>query len=78
VVRSNQKLKLKRIAKKWKIFKTMGVARHRVTVMFRATMPLEMERIAKRYLRHPSVISIGDKDSSKNALSLPQGIIIIT
>jgi superfamily II DNA/RNA helicase len=56
----------------------MGVARHRVTVMFRATMPLEMERIAKRYLRHPSVISVGDKDSSKNALSLPQGIIIVT
>jgi ATP-dependent RNA helicase DDX23/PRP28 len=63
---------MKRIAKKWKIFKTI------VTVMFRATMPLEMERIAKRYLRHPSVISVGDKDSSKNALSLPQGIIFIT
>jgi ATP-dependent RNA helicase DDX23/PRP28 len=47
--------------------KTMGVARHRVTVMFSATMPLEMERIAKRYLRHPSVISIGDKDTSKNS-----------
>jgi ATP-dependent RNA helicase DDX23/PRP28 len=47
--------------------KTMGVARHRVTVMFSATMPLEMERIAKRYLRHPSIVSIGDKDSSKNA-----------
>jgi ATP-dependent RNA helicase DDX23/PRP28 len=47
--------------------KTNGVARHRVTVMFSATMPLEMERIAKRYLRHPSIVSVGDKDSSKNA-----------
>jgi ATP-dependent RNA helicase DDX23/PRP28 len=47
--------------------KTVGVSRHRVTVMFSATMPLEMERIAKRYLRHPSIISIGDKDSGKNA-----------
>jgi len=28
---------------------------------------MEVERIAKRYLRHPSIISIGDKDSVKNA-----------
>jgi ATP-dependent RNA helicase DDX23/PRP28 len=47
--------------------KSVGLARHRVTVMFSATMPLEMERIAKRYLRHPSIVTIGDKDSSKNA-----------
>lgn len=47
--------------------KTTGVARHRLTAMFSATMPLEVERIAKRYLRHPSIISIGDKDSGKNA-----------
>lgn len=46
---------------------TVGVARHRVTVMFSATMPLEMERIAKQYLRHPSIVTIGDKNSSKNA-----------
>jgi len=47
--------------------KTSGVARHRLTAMFSATMPLEVERIAKRYLRHPSIISIGDKDTVKNA-----------
>lgn len=47
--------------------KKTGVARHRLTAMFSATMPLEVERIAKRYLRHPSIISVGDKDSSKNA-----------
>lgn len=44
-----------------------GVARHRLTVMFSATMPSEVELIAKRYLRHPCIISIGDEDSGKNA-----------
>jgi ATP-dependent RNA helicase DDX23/PRP28 len=44
-----------------------GVARHRVTAMFSATMPLEVERLAKQYLRYPSIISIGDNDSGKNS-----------
>jgi ATP-dependent RNA helicase DDX23/PRP28 len=43
-----------------------SLPRHRLTAMFSATMPLEVERMAKRYLRHPAVISIGDQDSSKN------------
>jgi ATP-dependent RNA helicase DDX23/PRP28 len=43
------------------------VARHRLTAMFSATMPPEVERIAKRYLRHPAIVSVGDKDSGKNA-----------
>jgi ATP-dependent RNA helicase DDX23/PRP28 len=42
------------------------VARHRLTALFTATMPTEVERMAQEYLRHPVVISIGDKDSSKN------------
>jgi ATP-dependent RNA helicase DDX23/PRP28 len=42
------------------------VARHRLTVMFSATMPTEVEQMAQKYLRHPVVVSIGDKDSSKN------------
>lgn len=46
---------------------THDLPRHRVTAMFSATMPMEVERIAKRYLRHPAVISIGDQDSGKNA-----------
>jgi len=44
-----------------------GLARHRLTAMFSATMPAEVERLAKQYLRHPAVISIGDPDSRKNA-----------
>ena len=38
----------------------------RVTAMFSATMPPEVERLAKTYLRHPAIVSIGDRDSGKN------------
>lgn len=44
-----------------------GVPSHRLTAMFSATMPSEVERIAKRYLRHPVIVSVGDQDSGKNA-----------
>lgn len=39
---------------------------YRVTAMFSATMPLEVERIARTYLRHPVMIKIGDEDTGKN------------
>ena len=42
------------------------LASYRITAMFSATMPLEVERIAKRYLRHPAIVSIGDRESGKN------------
>jgi ATP-dependent RNA helicase DDX23/PRP28 len=44
-----------------------AVPSHRLTAMFSATMPPEVERIAKNYLRHPAIVKVGDKDSSKNA-----------
>ena len=44
-----------------------AVPSHRLTAMFSATMPSEVERIAKRYLRHPVIVSVGDQDSGKNA-----------
>lgn len=53
------------------------VARHRVTAMFSATMPTEVERLAKQYLRHPAVVSIGDEDSVKNA-RITQRIIFLS
>lgn len=53
-----------------------ALPRHRLTAMFSATMPLEVEGIAKRYLRHPAVISIGDQDSSKNK-RIRQNIIFL-
>jgi ATP-dependent RNA helicase DDX23/PRP28 len=43
-----------------------GLPKHRLTAMFSATMPPEVEQMAKRYLRHPAVISVGDRDSRKN------------
>ncbi|KAG7341813.1 cold-shock DEAD-box RNA helicase [Nitzschia inconspicua] len=44
-----------------------GLPKHRLTAMFSATMPPEVEQMAKRYLRHPAVVSVGDQDSRKNA-----------
>ena len=44
-----------------------GIPSHRLTAMFSATMPSEVERIAKRYLRHPVIVSVGDQDSGKNS-----------
>jgi ATP-dependent RNA helicase DDX23/PRP28 len=52
------------------------VAQHRLTAMFSATMPMEVEKIAQEYLRHPVVISIGDKDSGKNARIIQKVIFL--
>jgi ATP-dependent RNA helicase DDX23/PRP28 len=42
------------------------VPKHRLTAMFSATMPAEVERLARTFLRHPAIISVGDQDSGKN------------
>lgn len=42
------------------------VPKHRLTAMFSATMPAEVERLARTFLRHPAVISVGDQASRKN------------
>lgn len=39
----------------------------RTTHMFTATMPAEVERLAKRFMRAPATVKIGDEDSGKNA-----------
>ena len=38
---------------------TERVPTHRLTAMFSATMPSEVQRIARKYLRHPAVVNIG-------------------
>lgn len=43
-----------------------GAQLYRVTAMFSATMPSEVEQIARTYLRHPVMIRIGDEDTGKN------------
>lgn len=49
---------------------------YRVTTMFSATMPAEVERLAKTYLRHPVLVKIGDQDSGKNK-RIEQRVIFI-
>mmetsp|Transcript_30505 Transcript_30505/g.38234 ORF Transcript_30505/g.38234 Transcript_30505/m.38234 type:complete len:226 (+) Transcript_30505:1331-2008(+) len=34
--------------------------------MFSATFPPEVQKIAQKYLRHPTIVQIGDEDSGKN------------
>jgi ATP-dependent RNA helicase DDX23/PRP28 len=42
------------------MLKSLGrKGRYRQTVMFSATMPPAVERLAKRYLRRPAVVTIG-------------------
>ena len=38
----------------------------RTTHMFTATMPAEVERLAKKFMRAPATVKIGDEDSGKN------------
>ena len=47
-------------------FAKAGKGFYRITAMFSATMPPEVERIARKYLRCPAIIKIGDQDSGKN------------
>lgn len=56
---------------------TIELPKHRVTAMFSATMPLEVEQMAKKYLRFPAVISVGDRDSRKNA-RIEQKVIFLS
>ncbi len=43
-----------------------GKAMFRTTVMFTATMPAAVERLAKDYMRCPAIVAIGDQESGKN------------
>jgi len=36
------------------------VPTYRLTAMFSATMPTEVQRIARQYLRHPAIVNVGD------------------
>jgi ATP-dependent RNA helicase DDX23/PRP28 len=39
----------------------------RVTSMFSATMPAEVEKLAQNYLRHPAIVRIGEEKTTGNA-----------
>lgn len=53
------------------------VGRYRQTVMFSATMPLRVELLAKRFLRHPVFIAIGERQGQAN-LNVEQRIEMMT
>ena len=46
--------------------------------MFSATMPLEVERLAKQYLRHPAIVGIGDPDSSGKNARITQRVLFLS
>lgn len=50
---------------------------YRVTAMFSATMAPEVELIAKKYLRHPVIVRIGDEETGKNK-RIEQKVYFIT
>jgi ATP-dependent RNA helicase DDX23/PRP28 len=52
-----------------------GVARHRVTAMFSATMPMDVQTMAQKYLRHPAIVSIGDPSALKRNTRIKQKLV---
>lgn len=54
----------------------LGTACYRITCMFSATMPPPVERLAKRFMRLPAIVAIGDEDSNKNK-RITQNVIYI-
>jgi len=55
----------------------LGVELYRVTSLYSATMPAEVERLAKKYLRSPCIIRIGDEDSGKN-MRIEQRVVFVS
>jgi len=58
---------------------TMGVEEagtSRTTHMFTATMPNSVERLAKRFMKSPATLRIGDQDSGKNKRILQEIIFV--
>jgi ATP-dependent RNA helicase DDX23/PRP28 len=45
-----------------------GYRQYRLTQMFSATMPPPVEQLARKYLRLPAYISIGDPGAGKRAI----------
>jgi len=46
----------------------LGIKRYRVTIMFSATMNSSLEKLARKYLRGPSYISIGEPGAGKKQI----------
>ncbi|GMI04527.1 hypothetical protein TrVE_jg11787 [Triparma verrucosa] len=57
---------------------TSGVPKFRLTAMFSATMPAEVERLARTFLRHPAIISVGDQGGSGKNKRIEQRTLFIS
>jgi ATP-dependent RNA helicase DDX23/PRP28 len=51
---------------------------YRQTTMFSATMPIKVEALAKKYLRHPVIIQIGDRGQARAAATVVQRVEMTT
>lgn len=54
------------------------VPKYRLTAMFSATMSPEVQRIARKYLRHPAVVSIGESDGGGKNKRIDQRVIFLS
>eukprot|EP01083_Nonionella_stella_P273387 927353_1 len=54
------------------------VPTHRLTAMFSATMPAEVQRIARKYLRHPAVVSIGGPGGGGKNKRIDQRVLFLS
>jgi ATP-dependent RNA helicase DDX23/PRP28 len=62
---SNMKAENEDEAYKQEVEAQAGHRQYRVTQMYSATMPPAIERLARNFLRHPSIISVGDPGHAK-------------
>lgn len=51
---------------KQELLSAEGKESFRTTVMFSATMPRSVETLARKYMKFPVVVRVGDRDTSKN------------
>jgi len=57
---------------------TERVPIHRLTAMFSATMPAEVQRIARKYLRHPAVVNIGGTGGGGKNKRIHQTVLFLS
>merc|ERR1712232_448640 len=62
---TNMKSEVEDDAFKQEVEALAGTRKYRITQMYSATMPPAIERMARTFLRHPSIISIGDPGQAK-------------
>merc|ERR1712232_1275568 len=62
---TNMKSEVEDDAFKQEVEALAGTRKYRITQMYSATMPPAIERMARTFLRHPSIISIGDPGHAK-------------